>query len=205
MNYIIHLNVFLEKAAKEKWMVPPHYALYMVLFNNWNKLGFKKSFSIRRDEIMQASKIKSKTTYYRCLRELDAHQYLVYYPSSSRQYPAIIAIVPLNGQRGSVEVPMYPQNKQPMVPPAVPLLQTNIKLISNEVSNGLPNQEEVINFFLAQQHTEEEALKFWYHHEATGWLTGNTPVLHWQPLAQKWMLNATIAKTNKDEDYDQSF
>jgi hypothetical protein len=205
MNYIIHLNVFLEKAAKEKWMVPHHYSLYMVLFNTWNRLGFRKNFSIRRDEVMQAAKIKSKSTYYRCLKELDAHQYLVYYASAARQYPAIISIVPLDGRKESREVPPFTPNGHPTVPPVVPLLQTNIKLISNEVSNGLPSQEEVVKFFLAQHHAREEALKFWYHHEATGWLTGNTPVLHWQPLAQKWMLNAATTKTNNDEDYDQSF
>lgn len=205
MNYIIHLNVFLEKAAKEKWMVPYHYALYMVLFNTWNKLGFKKNISIRRDEVMQAAKIKSKSTYYRCLKELDAHQYLVYYPSASRQYPAIISIIPLDGQRRNGEDPMFTKTHPAIVPAAAPLLQTNIKLISNEVSNGLPSQEDVLKFFLAHHHTKEEALKFWYHHEATGWLTGNTPVQHWQPLAHKWMLTIAQSKTDQDEDYDQSF
>lgn len=192
MNYIIHLNAFLEKAAKEDWMVPHHYSLYMALFNTWNKLGFRKAFNVRREEIMRAAKIKAKCTYYRSLRELDARQYLVYLPSDSRFTPATVSIIP-----------MGIQNEPQQVPPKGPLLETNINLISNDVSNGLPTLDEVLVFFVSHQYSIEEAKKFWYHHEATGWLTGNTPVLHWQSLAHKWMLSAP--QTKKDEDYNQSF
>lgn len=198
MNYIIHLNAFLDKAAKEKWMVPYHYSLYMVLFSTWNKLGFRKTFNIRRDDVMQAAKIKSKTSYYRCIKDLDAHQYLVYYPSDQRQCPASVSMIPLDG-RNSTKI------NSPTVPLKGPLLKTNIKLISNEVSNGLPNLDEVLKFFSSNQYPREEALKFWYHHEATCWLTGNTPVQHWQPLAHKWMLHISKPNNEKDADNDESF
>lgn len=205
MNYIIHLNAFLVKAAKEKWMVPYHYSLYMALFATWNKLGFRKIFSIRRDEIMAAAKIKAKSTYYRALKDLHAHQYLVYYPSSQRQYPASVAMIPLDGRTRPSKEPPNTKMDTAMVSLDGPLLKTNIKLISNDVSNSLPELEEVLKFFSTNQYAREEALKFWYHHEATSWLTGNTPVQHWQPLAHKWMLN--VSKTNNDnnENYDQPF
>ncbi|WPV67837.1 hypothetical protein [Chitinophaga sp. LS1] len=192
MNYIIHLNAFLEKAAKEEWMVPHHYSLYMALFNTWNKLGFRKTIYVRREEIMRAAKIKSKCTYYRSLRELAARQYLVYQPSASRFTPATVSMVP-----------MGIRNEPLQVPPKGPLLETKIKSISNDVSNGLPTMDEVIAFFTSYQYSQEEARKFWYHHEATGWLSGNTPVQHWQPLAHKWMLKSPQFKN--DEDYNQSF
>lgn len=204
MNYIIHLNAFLDKAAKEKWMVSYHYSLYMALFNTWNKLGFRKTFHIRRDEIMSAAKIKAKSTYYRCIKELHAHQYLVYYPSAQRQCPATISMIPLDGLTELLNRPQNTKMENAMVSLEGHLLQTNIKTISNDVSNGLPNLEEVLKFYSTHNYPREEALKFWYHHEATSWLTGNTPVQHWQPLAHKWMLNVSKSNNN-NEDYDQSF
>lgn len=192
MNYIIHLNAFFEKAAKEEWMVPHHYSLYMALFHTWNKLGFKKTIRVRREEIMKAAKIKSKCTYYRSLRELDARQYLVYLPSDSRFTPAAV-----------IMIPMGIHNDHRPVSPKGPLSETNLKTVSNDVSNSLPTLDEVLHFFHLHQYSKEEGQKFWYHHEATGWLSGNTPVQHWQPLAHKWMINA--AQNKQDEDYNQSF
>jgi hypothetical protein len=197
MNYIIHLNAFLDKAAREPWMVSYHYSLYMNLFHMWNRLGFKKTFNIRRDELMAAAKIRGKNTYYRCMRELEAGGYIVFHQAQSRYTMASVSIHEL--------LP----GKTQQVSPGRPIHKTNLKLITNVVSNGLPTQEEVINFFSQHQQQKEEALKFWYLHEATNWLVGNTPVQHWQPLAQKWMLNPVNPKMtqhgNSDKDYDEPF
>ncbi|WP_343670092.1 hypothetical protein [Chitinophaga sp.] len=192
MNYIIHLNAFLAKAAKEEWMVPHHISLYMALFHTWNKLGFRKAFNVRREEIMQAAKIKAKCTYYRSLRELDARQYLVYLPSDSRFTPATVSMIPMGMHNGPEQGPLKR-----------PLLKTNTNVITNDVSNGLPTLDEVLIFFATHKYNLEEARKFWFHHEATGWLSGNTPIQHWQPLAHKWMLSAP--QTKNDEDYHQPF
>jgi hypothetical protein len=48
---------------------------------------------ILRDEIMQASKIRSKSTYHRCIRELDSYGYVKYYPSKNAMTGSRIRIV----------------------------------------------------------------------------------------------------------------
>lgn len=187
MNYITHLNAFLDKAAGELWMASYHYSLYMNLFHTWNKLGFKKTFNIRRDEIMKAAKIRGKNTYYRCIRELEAGGYLIFHQAPTRYTLAAVTMHPL----------ILPRTQQ--VDPERPIHKTNLKLIKNVVSNSLPTQDEVIRFFALHQEQREEALKFWYYHEATNWLAGNTPIQHWQPLAHKWMLNSSNPQKPKHD------
>lgn len=197
MNYIIHLNAFLEKAAGEPWMVPYHYSLYMNLFRTWNKLGFRKTFNIRREETMAAAKIKAKATYYRCLRELEAGGYLIFHPAPTRYTQAAVTMLSLETRKTQQVLPGEPINK------------TNKKIIIKEVSNGSPTQEEVISFFTLHLQRKEEALKFWYYHSATNWIIASTPVQNWQSLAHKWMLqHGSHKKTlyeNSYKDYSEPF
>ncbi|MDG1573306.1 hypothetical protein OZ410_13335 [Robiginitalea sp. M366] len=83
INYITHLNVVLDKIASDSRMNPTHVSLYMALFHLWNLQYFKKEFFINREEIMSSSKIGSKTTYHRCLTDLNAWKYIKYIPSNN--------------------------------------------------------------------------------------------------------------------------
>lgn len=56
-------------------------SLYMALFQFWNLNRFQNPFTIIREDIMKASKIGSKTTYTKCLKDLNAWQYIKYDPS----------------------------------------------------------------------------------------------------------------------------
>ena len=80
-NYITHLNGALERFAADNRLNPTHISLYMALFQCWNRTYFSASFRIYRDEIMTLSKIGSKTTYYRCLKDLSRWKYIHYSPS----------------------------------------------------------------------------------------------------------------------------
>lgn len=53
----------------------------MALFQFWNCNRFKNPISINRDEIMRISKISSKATYHKCLRNLHTLGYINYQPS----------------------------------------------------------------------------------------------------------------------------
>lgn len=53
----------------------------MALFQVWNSTRFPEAFFVIRDEVMKQSKIGSKSTYHRCLKELDKYGYLEYEPS----------------------------------------------------------------------------------------------------------------------------
>ena len=81
MNYIKHLSGFFDKVANDKILNPTHVSLYMSLFQFWNCNRFKNPISISRDEVMRISKISSKATYHKCLKNLHALGYINYEPS----------------------------------------------------------------------------------------------------------------------------
>jgi hypothetical protein len=81
MNYIKHLTGFFDKVAKDKILNPTHVSLYIALFQFWNCSRFKNPISISRDEVMRISKISSKATYHKCLKNLHSLGYINYEPS----------------------------------------------------------------------------------------------------------------------------
>ena len=81
INYIKHLNGVLGLFAKDNRLNPSHISLYMALFQIWNDYHFKASFYINRAEVMDLSKLGSKTTYHRCIKELSHWKYILYEPS----------------------------------------------------------------------------------------------------------------------------
>ena len=81
MNYIKHLTGFFEKVAVDRTLNPTHISLYIALFQFWNCNRFKNPISISRDEVMRISKISSKATYHKCLKNLHSLGYINYQPS----------------------------------------------------------------------------------------------------------------------------
>ena len=58
-----------------------HVSLYISLFTLWNLNRFDNPISINREEVMKISKIGSKHTYHKCLKQLHEYGYLRYLPS----------------------------------------------------------------------------------------------------------------------------
>lgn len=81
MNYIRHLTGFFEKIIEDNTLNPTHISLYLSLFQFWNVNRFQNPISITRNEIMKISKICSKATYHKCMKELHNNGYLRYMPS----------------------------------------------------------------------------------------------------------------------------
>ena len=81
MNYIKHLTGFFDKVAQDRTLNPTHISLYIALFQFWNCNRFKNPISISRDEVMRISKISSKATYHKCLKNLHSLGYINYEPS----------------------------------------------------------------------------------------------------------------------------
>lgn len=81
MNYIKHLTGFFDKVINDHTLNPTHISLYIALFQFWNCNRFRNPISISRDEVMRISKISSKATYHKCLKNLHALGYLRYEPS----------------------------------------------------------------------------------------------------------------------------
>jgi hypothetical protein len=81
MNYIKHLTGFFDRIVQDRSLNPTHISLYIALFQFWNVNRFKNPISITRDEVMRISKICSKATYHKCMRELNDKGYIKYEPS----------------------------------------------------------------------------------------------------------------------------
>tara|TARA_R110002124_G_scaffold274118_1_gene443850 strand:- start:1749 stop:2612 length:864 start_codon:yes stop_codon:yes gene_type:complete len=81
MNYIKHLTGFFNKISYETNLNPTHISLYLALFQCWNVNRFKNPTGISREEIMKASKINSKATYHKCMKELELLGFMVYKPT----------------------------------------------------------------------------------------------------------------------------
>ena len=81
MNYIKHLTGFFNKISNENAINPTHISLYLALFQCWNVNRFKNPTGISREEIMKASKINSKATYHKCMKELQALGFMEYIPT----------------------------------------------------------------------------------------------------------------------------
>ncbi|MFY0481169.1 transcriptional regulator [Flavobacterium sp. PLA-1-15] len=81
MNYIKHLTGFFIRIASEKTIYPTHISLYLALFQSWNVNRFKNPIAISRDEMMKTSRIASKATYHKCIKELQSMGFIDYLPS----------------------------------------------------------------------------------------------------------------------------
>ena len=83
MNYIKLLNAAFEKFYFDDRLNPTHISLYMALFQEWNSSRFAYEFYVNRRDLMIASKIGSKSTYHRCITNLNSWDYLFYFPSNN--------------------------------------------------------------------------------------------------------------------------
>ena len=83
MNYIKLLNAAFEKFLFDDRLNTTHISLYMALFQEWNSSRFAGEFYVNRRDLMMASKIGSKSTYHRCVTDLDSWEYLSYFPSNN--------------------------------------------------------------------------------------------------------------------------
>lgn len=98
MNYIKHLTSFFDKLVHDYDLNPTHVSLYISLFQFWNLNRFENPISITRDEVMRISKICSKATYHKCMRELHEKGYVIYEPSYNPFRGSLVRMVNLSSE-----------------------------------------------------------------------------------------------------------
>jgi len=151
MNYIKHLNQFLELVSIDDRLTPHHISVYMALFQQWNKNRFPDALFICRNEIMQAAKVGSTRTYYQSLSALHEFGYIVYTPSKCPITGSKVSINPLfdeseadeDGEESPSHLPISTQVKHGQNRPitrcksdacenaqVAPLLKHNINLLN---------------------------------------------------------------------------
>ena len=150
---------------------------------------------------MQYSKIGSKTTYHRCIKELHHWKYIMYTPSHNPFHGSKIKMFNFGTSDGQVLYPNHTNigtsNGQAVVPINKPI-QT-VKNNTNCIKLDQPkNENEVIDFFEKENWPELEAKKFYNHYQGTGWkVGGKTRIVNWQATARNWMLKADELKGEK--------
>lgn len=93
MNYIKHMNQVFQKFCQDHRLNPNHISLYLALFQEWNANRFAKKTFISRREVMKKSKIRSRTTYNRCMTQLNNWGYIDYHPSRDAFRGSIVEMI----------------------------------------------------------------------------------------------------------------
>lgn len=223
MNYIKHINNFFRRSATDARLCPGHISLYMAIFQQWNHHRFKDYFTINRKDLMQLSKVRSKDTYHKYIRELHEAGYIHCYPSVIRGYPPEVSVPRLDllydkhstaqadlftsvdndaepAENGTEPVPDTdagsPENgTEAVLKPGHIYKQTNSKPETFVLET--PTLMEVSLFFKENNYPVLEAKKFWYYNESKHWLLADGQLIRqWEPLAHKWMLSVPAGGHN---------
>jgi hypothetical protein len=128
INYIKHLNSIFLQFSKDDRLNPTHISLYIALFQLWNTNRFPQEFYINREEVMKYSKIGSKSTYHRCIKQLSHWKYLIYYPSHNPFKGSKIKMLKFETSSGQALYQSRPKNGTSTGQALVPLykhIQTN--------------------------------------------------------------------------------
>lgn len=207
MNYIAHLTAAMEKIEKDGRLHSSHVALYLALFQYWNMNRFKNPISIHREDTLNLSKIGSRNTYYKCMKELSNWGFLLYYPSHDSMKGSTVKMYKFGTSSGtttrtstgttSVQVPV-----QALVPS---INNTNINKLSKQNKQKEskknftpPSLEEVLEFFKIQKFVLEEAEPFFLYYQANGWLVGKAKMKDWQAAARNWILRSKKFQAEKN-------
>jgi len=75
------VNRFLVRAATDGRLLPSHISLFIAIFFYSDEAKPDAFFKVSRRKLMRFSRIKSKATYHKCIRELVAFGYITYLPS----------------------------------------------------------------------------------------------------------------------------
>jgi len=232
MNYIKLLNAAFEKFYFDDRLNPTHISLYMALFQEWNSSRFADEFYVNRRDLMRCSKIGSKSTYHRCVTDLDSWLYLCYFPSNnpykgSKIKMSIIGTSdePVTGQYNPILEQLaeqYRPNDEPVVyqhhptngqavdshrPTSGQALVSTINNTKQVNTIKQPNGwQAVIDFFIKKDFNADEGKKFFEHYETRNWQTSDgKEIRDWRALASNWMDRTELyAEENKPNKKQQS-
>ncbi len=197
MNYIRHLNAVFQQFSMDSRLNPTHISLYMALFQYWNINRFPEEFYINREDIMKMSKIGSKATYHRCLKNLNGWKYIRYLPSHN----------PYKGSK--IRLPKFGTSTEPNMETStettaeqlegqalVPYTNSNKQITKNKKAKLPKNKDEVLDFFGKRNWPPLEGEKFYNHYSSIGWkVGGKIKIMDWQSAAENWMLKAKEIET----------
>lgn len=72
---------FMQYAAVNEDIGMPEICIYVVLYQLWLNDSAENPIRISRSRVMRLSKVRSKTTYHKCISVLCEHGFIGYQPS----------------------------------------------------------------------------------------------------------------------------
>lgn len=199
MNYISQLTAAIDRLSEDIELNPSHVSLYLALFYQWNMNRFKNPISISRSDVMKVSKIGSKSTYHKCLKDLHTKGFLIYHPSHN---PLRGSLIDMTIFGTSTKTTSGTSTEQVVGQALVPSINNtnNLKDSNNKKSASFykPSLDEVKDFFKNNSSTEGaevEAETFFNHFESNGWLVGGKAKMkNWQAAARNWIKRSQVYK-----------
>jgi hypothetical protein len=179
INFVAMQRYAFNKIAQNKHIGYKEVALYYALLGYWNKYWFPEVLSIRREDLLNYSKIGSVNTYLKAMRNLDKYGFIKYLPSKNANIGSKVkfcidkSIVCQNliNERDTSDIDVTP-------------LTNNSK---QEQTNQIPEKKEVIQFFISNSSTEKLAMQFFNHNDSVGWMSNNQKIIKWQPFALNYI------------------
>ncbi|WP_445747858.1 hypothetical protein [Polaribacter sp.] len=152
---------------------------------------------------MSFSKIGSKSTYHKCIRELNHWKYLIYYPSHNPFKGSKIKMFNFETSSGQA---LVHSNTKIETSSGQALVSINKHIQTNRNNKNInkldqpKNEEIVIKFFKKEKWPIIEAQKFFNHYQGIGWkVGGKTKIVNWQATAKNWMIKSEEIKTKENK------
>jgi hypothetical protein len=218
VNFIHQFLLSMEKISETPEMNPTHVSLYISLFALWNLNQFRNPISINRREVMSISRIGSKHTYHKCLRDLHKMNFLEYFPSHNPMKGSLIemfifstsleqAVNDSGVKNGtSAEQVLHPSlnsknllNKKEYIIKEDGKSEKNaLKKTGEKKTFKPPTIDEITTFFTTSAEKYNipsrivpiESEKFYNYYSSKGWKVGsNSPMKDWKAAVNNWLLN----------------
>jgi hypothetical protein len=206
MNYIKQLTAVCYKFTEDDRLNASHVSIYLALFQIWNVNRFNNPISVSRMDVMKISKIGSKATYHKCLKELDYWGYIKYMPSHNPLKGSKIKMFKFETTLEQQQELVMVQKEEQLVVPSI-----NIKKETKQVEKRFikPCIEEIMEIITRT----EEAEKFLNYYESNGWkIGGRSPMKNWRAAAKNWNINfekfnptvqtSSNLHVNQEKDYE---
>jgi hypothetical protein len=97
MSAIRQLAGFYNAISDDHRIGTVHISLYLALFRAWLKNECRNPVLLERASIMHDAKIRARSTYNKCMRELNDYGYLKYQPSYNGNQRSVALVIPLTG------------------------------------------------------------------------------------------------------------
>ncbi len=75
------LTIYINRVLADARLKRVHLSLSLALCNSWIESEFQSPYRVSRSGLMKASRIRSKATYHKALKDLQSFGYLKYFPS----------------------------------------------------------------------------------------------------------------------------